>query len=165
MMFEPTVHALVETLVRILDEGAKLGRPSIDPEENIGAWSAWHRYVSLNRAKLVAPAPVPQLDKALARKNVGEKQVPILLTIDNGNCSLQLLAENLATHVKRLGGFATFLVLSGRGKAAREALEDLFTGAEGSAVRFFDPSDLDEARQLIGQSEFAFFMDADVEMA
>jgi glycosyltransferase involved in cell wall biosynthesis len=165
MMFEPTVHALVETLVRVLDKGAKLGRPSIDPEENIGAWSAWHRYVSLNRAKLVAPAPVPQVDKTLARKNVGEKQVPILLTIDNGNCSLQLLAENLATHVKRLGGFATFIVLSGRGKAAREALEDLFTGAEGPAVRFLDPSEIDEARKLIGQSEFAFFMDADVEMA
>src|SRR4029079_647142 len=43
MMFEPTVHSLAETLVRVLDEGAKLGRPSIDPQENISAWSAWHR--------------------------------------------------------------------------------------------------------------------------
>lgn len=165
MMIEPTVHSLTETLARILDDGAKLGRPSIDPRENIGAWSAWHRYVSHNRAKLMSSAPIPQTHKTLGRKNAGEKQAPVLVTIDHANCSLQLLADNLAAHVKRLSGFATFVVISGRGKAATEALADLFTGAEGPAVRFFDPSDIDEARKLIGQSEFAFFMDAEIEMA
>ena len=41
----------------------------------------------------------------------------------------------------------------------------LFNGAEGPSVSFFDPSEIDKARKLIGQSEFAFFIDADVELA
>ncbi len=164
MMFEPTVHSLTETLVRVLDEGAKLGRPSIDPQENIGAWSAWHRYVLPNRAKLMASAPIPRTDKTIAGKNDGKKKVPILVTIDDGNCSLQLLAENLITHVERFGRFASFLVLSSRGSAAREALADLFSGAEGSSVSFLDPSAIGKARKLIGQSELALFIDADVEV-
>jgi glycosyltransferase involved in cell wall biosynthesis len=163
MMVEPTVQALANMLARILDEGAKLGRPSIDPEENIAAWSAWHRHVSRNRAKLMASAPASRTNKALAEKSNGEKKGPVIVTIDNGNCSLQLLAENLATHVQRLGRFASFVVLSARGKAAQDVLGDLFTGADGRSVTFFEPSAVDELRRVIGESEFAFFLDADVE--
>jgi glycosyltransferase involved in cell wall biosynthesis len=165
MMVEPTVDSLADGLVRTLANGAKLGRPSIDPQKNIGAWSAWHRYVSDNRVKLIASASIPRTSSTTAAKNEKEKELPILVTIDNGNCPLQTFAENLAAHVKRLGRFAALIVLSGRGTAAREALAALFRGAEGSSVSFFDPSAIDEVRKRIGASEFVFFIDADVEMA
>jgi len=165
MMFEPTVHSLAETLVRVLDEGAKLGRPSIDPQENISAWSAWHRYVSHNRANLLVPVPAARPEESVVRKNDDEKKIPLLVTIDEGICPVQLLIENLAVHVKRLGNFAEFLVLSSRAGAIQRALADLFTGSDGPSVKFFDPSSIDEARKLIGEAEFAFFLDANVEMA
>jgi glycosyltransferase involved in cell wall biosynthesis len=164
VMFEPTAPALAEMLVRIFDEGARFGRPSIDPMQNINAWSAWHRYVSCHRANLLVPVPIARTDGSVVQKDE-EKKIPILVTIDQGHYPVQLLIENLAAHVKRLGNFAEFLVLSGRAGEIQRAIADLFTGTDGPSVKFFDPSSIDEARKLIGESEFAFFLDADVEMA
>lgn len=162
LMFEPTVLALTETLLRILDEGASLGRPSIDPKENIRAWSAWHRYVSNNRASLLVSPPAPQTNENILQRET--KRSPLIVTIDRGNCPLQLLIENLSAHVKRLGRFSEFLVLSNRAGELQHALSDLFTGKNGASAKFFNPSTLAEARELIEKAEFAFFLDADVEM-
>src|SRR6185295_13640913 len=97
MMVQPTVNALTEKLTQILDEGASLARPSLDPGKNISTWSGWHRYVAENRAKLVGTIPTSQAAKTVTQTSDGEKKVPLLVMIDEGDCALQLLIENLAT--------------------------------------------------------------------
>jgi glycosyltransferase involved in cell wall biosynthesis len=164
MMVRPTVNALTERLAQILDDGARLGRPSVDPQENNDAWSAWHRHVAGNRANLIRTTPSSQAGKMVTQTNAGERKLPLLVMIDEGNCALQLLIENLATHVKRFSGFAAHIVISSRRDGLQEALFDLFKGTQGPSVRFFDTSGIDEARKIIGKAEFAFFMNADVEM-
>jgi glycosyltransferase involved in cell wall biosynthesis len=162
MMAEPTADALTERLAQILDRGVKLARPSFEPRESLKTWSAWHRYLAGNRVELIATTPISPT--AGVQRNASEKKIPLLVMIDEGNCALQLLIENVVAHVKRFGNFATCLVISSRGGAIQLALSDLFEDAQGPSVRFFDASGIDEAHNIIANSEFAFFMDANVEM-
>src|SRR6185295_11275528 len=90
-----------------------------------------------------------------------EKKTILLVMIDEGECAIQLLIENLATHVRRFGNFATYLVISSRRGAIQHALFELF---KGTSIRFFDATEIGEAHKIIGESEFAFFMNVDVEM-
>jgi len=160
VMAEPKADALTERLAQILDKGARLARPSFDPRENLDTWSAWHRYIADDRAKLIATPPTSQAARVM-RANASEKKAILLVMIDEGECALQLLIENLATHVKRFGNLAAYLVISSRRGAIQQALFDLFKGA---SIRFFDASEINEARKIIGESEFAFFLDVNVEM-
>jgi glycosyltransferase involved in cell wall biosynthesis len=160
LMVQPTVQSLTEKLAFILENGARFSRPRFDPEQNLATWSAWHRYVAENRSNLI------QTSSAVGAivKNppiAGSAKAALIVVIDSGACALSLLIENLGSHIERFGDRAAYLLLSSRRGELQEILFEMFSGAP---LCILDPQSIDEARQLICASAFAFFVDAETEI-
>jgi hypothetical protein len=165
LMVEPNVRSLTERLARTLENGARLGSPRFDPAANLATWSAWHRYISENHSKLVqesAPTQAP-IKSAIGLEN---GKTALIAVIDNGLCSLSLLADNLSAHVKRFSRRAAYLILSVRRGELQEILLELFSGIPGSApsLAVLDPRMIDEVRRIISASAIVFFVDAETEL-
>ncbi len=166
MMVQPNTAALSELLARILDHGARLGRPRFNPKDNLATWSAWHQHVAENRTDLLKTAfsSSPIVKFELNSKN---SLVPLIVVIDRGACSLSLLIANLSSHIKRFGQRAAYLILSSRRGDLQHALFDMFNGAPGSApvsICVSDSTAVEQAREVILASSSVFFADAETEI-
>jgi len=163
VMAEPTVESLASRLDDILDRGARIGRPRFKPQDNQATWTAWHRYLSKNRERLMAPAA----EAGSAAGTIGAR-TPLIVIIDTGACSLSLLIENLGSHIKRFAGRAAYLLLSARHGELQDILFKLFNGNPDLSPVSLCVSNLhaiEEARDLIRASSFVFFLDAEAEMS
>lgn len=157
-MVEPNVKALAEKLSHLVHDGAPLVRPSFDSKENIGIWSRWHNYVAANKLSLVKPP----------RNNTGRPsaaKIPLLVFVDDGSCDLGLLVENVGSHLNRLRNKANCIVLSSRRSPLKDLLSYILDTSKGSPVLFLGPEATEQARELILSSQYAIFLDANVEMS
>lgn len=157
VMVEPNVQALADRLDDILQNGARLARLSFDSEENLDGWSNWHNYIAANKLSLVKPRKNPAARLAAI-------DVPLFVFVDDGSCALGLLVDNLASHIKRFGKGASYVTLSSRRGDIKDLLSHIFSDRNALPVHFFEPSEVEEARRIILSSQFAFFLDANVEM-
>jgi glycosyltransferase involved in cell wall biosynthesis len=159
----PEVSALSARISRALQKGIKPATPSFDPRVNLSTWSAWHRYLGSKGKRELTVAGAS--DASTSNPGPGTAQVPpVVVIVDQGLCPLGLLIDNLASHVRRLGSLATFVVISSRKGLVETVLSSIFAGERPPSLRFFDSSTLDDARRTISKAQFAFFLDADVEM-
>ena len=166
VLVQPNVESLALRLEEILERGAVLGHPRFDPAQNIAAWSGWHRYVAENRLKLIERASSSRSEAQQGALVGQEKTAALIVVIDNGGCTLSLLIGNLASHMRRFGPRAAYLLLTTRRGEIQEALLDIFSGDTGAGTPFaiLDSRAVDEARRLIAASAFVFFTDAETEI-
>jgi glycosyltransferase involved in cell wall biosynthesis len=162
----PDVDSLAKKLISVLEKGARLGVPRFDPVKNLETWSAWHRFVSENRSDLIRSGMQEGGEEQAGVAQRAEKTALIAI-VDNGECELSLLIENLSSHMKRFGSRAAYLLLSARGEEIHHLLSDVFSGlAEAQVTQFgiVGRAAVAEAFELIKASEFVFFADAEAEI-
>jgi glycosyltransferase involved in cell wall biosynthesis len=156
---EPNALALAERLEEILAVGARLGRPSFEAGENLRIWSAWHRHLAVNHAKMIT-----EIRNSNGSDVASDTDSTVLVIVDDGKSLLRPLIENLISHTKRFGRKANYIILSTRAAALTAALSDLFKGFSNANVQIFGAGQIKEAKKVIFESRFAFFMDPDVEI-
>lgn len=165
VMAEPTVDSLTSRLKEILERGAKIGQYRSRPRDIKATWTAWHRYLSKNRMKLMANAPSAIEANHPASRTAAK--APLMVIIDRGTCDLSLLIENLSSHIKRFAARASYLLLSSRNGELQNILPGLFNGASDISPVSLCVSNIDaieEARDLIRASPYVFFLNAETEM-
>ena len=165
IMVEPNVDALSESLARILDSGASLGRWGLDPKENLATWSAWHSYLSKDRRKLMVPSAASP--SVIVPQSADATSPALVVVIDKGDCTLARLVDGIQSHVRRFGKRAAYLILSSRQGKLQEILFALFnepSAAEPLPICILDPRAIGEAKEIIRRSAKIFFLDAELEL-
>jgi glycosyltransferase involved in cell wall biosynthesis len=162
VLVEPSVKSLTNKLSDILERGAQLAKPGFDPDENLRTWSNWHRFVSENREAFVGKSSTPDANIGGVRPL---DQTVLIVVIDNGNCALGLLVDNISVHLKRFGGRAKYLVLSVRSGELREIITEILDNTlTENRIAVFDVRAAHDACEVIRQSSFVFFIDAETEL-
>src|SRR5262249_45426345 len=96
-----------------------------------------------------------------------DNKTALVVIIDNGNCTVSLLVENLTSHMKHFGERAAYLILSTRGGELLKIWSEIFRGPSefpAPPIGILDSKLIEEARQLIVASELVFFIDAEIEI-
>ena len=161
MMVEPTADSLTMAIERILDQGAKLGTPRFDPEENLKIWSDWHRFVSTERESLLAFGSNKDASPSQVAQNSGR---PVFVFIDSKSVSISTMIANLTSHIKRFGAAVEYLVVSAREETLTDIIASLSPERSSPSIRFFDGSKTEPLKEIVSSAKFAFFMDANTEI-
>lgn len=167
-LVSPNAVALTERLADILDRGARPALPRYNPQDNVATWSAWHRHLAKNRAAFITAKPVSPRTRTggTADSKSGDPRRPLMVIIDRGSCSLSLLVENIASHLKRFSERVACLLVSSREGELQSALFDLFGGESlASPIAITTPHALDDARELMLTASAIFFLDAEIEIS
>jgi len=157
----PKTDDLAKALKQALEQGAVLGRPRFAPNDNLAAWSSWHHHLSANRSEFFEKW-VPAEETVSAPRTDA-----ILVIVDDGQCTLSLLIDNLLSHAARFGTRAAYLVLTSRRGDLQEVVFDLINRAPrfpAGSLCIASPEGFKEAWKLVLSSKYAFFLEPEVQI-
>lgn len=161
VMVGPEVEELTERLAKILEAGARLGRPRFDPLKNLETWSKWHSWLSVNKARFRST-----IQEGTSKVPESDRQVALFVTIDTGIDTLQTVVGNVHRHSERLGSAVGHLVITSRREPLTGLLANLVNQrtADNAKIIVLNQAELQEARDVILASDVVFFAGAELDV-